>query len=608
MAARSLFGKFVVAALSLCLVTAGGVGVALTSGLVTVGQPTVESVRTDWRTVNAETTGIGTEITLDNPNPVGVPGVIDVRYEIGMNDVTVAEGASENVGLPAGRSTIAISTEMDNRKIPAWWASHINNGERTTVSVRPTVSLPPFSRDLPAQTRTFSTDILAAFESNETRTMTAGNRTVLRVTKTEAAWGKATETETPLTVTATVENPTSGEVLFSQLGYSVTMNNVTVAEGTTDGEVRIGPGETTSFGIDSTFDNGKLPAWWVSHVKNGEKTTMDVEFYALVREDGKTERVALPFLSERAVFTTDVLGGGRTTTKTVPLDSGASFRPPQLRSVESEWVVPETGNTGIRTRAVVTNPNEPGSVFAEHLSVDARYRVLMNDQPLVEGATTRKIGPGRTELELSGEITDREIQRWWVSHVNNGERTARVVERDVTVDAGFARLPVGGAAERGTVTTDMLGPVDPNATMALSVAGERIGSVSNTRAEWGRATMAETPIRSSATIRNDRGESVRITEIGYRVTMNDVVLSDESKPKSVEIAPNSETTIRDTVPLDNSKLGAWWKTHLRRGEESTLGVSYYVVVEYRGHSERVELDALNYEKTVTTDVLGNETA
>ncbi len=154
----------------------------------------------------------------------------------------------------------------------------------------------------------------------------------------------------------------------------------------------------------------------------------------------------------------------------------------------------------------------------------------------------------------------------------------------------------------------MLGPVDPNATMEFSVAGQQVGSVSNTRAEWGEATMVETPIESSATVRNDRGDSIRITEIGYRVTMNDIVLSDESKAKSIEVAPHSERTIRDTVPLDNLKLGAWWKTHLRRGEESTLAVSYYVVVEYRGYTERIELGALNYEKTVTTDVLGNETA
>ncbi|EFW93959.1 hypothetical protein ZOD2009_02410 [Haladaptatus paucihalophilus DX253] len=608
MAVRSLIGKLVVAVLTLFVVTAGGVGVALTSGIVTVGQPTVENVQTDWGAVTAKTTEIRTDIAVNNPSSVGVPKVADLDYEVGMNEVTVATGTVENLGLPSGQSTVSMTTRMDNRKIPAWWATHINNGEKTTVSIRPSISVPMFSKDLPAEKRAFETDLLSAFDSSKARTMTAGNREILRVTKTEASWGHATTETTPLNVNATVENPTSGEVVFSELGYTITMNNVTVADGTTDGEVHVEPGRTTSFGIDSTFDNGKLPEWWQSHIEHGEKTTMDVQFYAVVHENGTTRKVGLPFMSKRIVFTTDVLGGGKTTTKVVPRNEAQSFAPPELQSVQSEWVVPDEGNTGVRTHATVTNPNEPGSVFAEHLSVDAKYRVLMNDVPLVDGKTTRDIGPGKTEINLTGEITDEKIQRWWATHVNNGEKTDRVVERDVTVDAGFARLPVGGKADRGTIRTDMLGPVDSESSQTFSVAGRPIGRIEDIRADWGHATMDETPIEASATVKNDRSESVRVVEIGSRITMNGIVLSDESTAKNVEISPHSETTIQDTVALDNAKLGPWWKTHLRRGEESTLEVSYYVVVEYRGHTQRIALDSLNYRKTVRTNVLGNASA
>lgn len=133
------------------------------------------------------------------------------------------------------------------------------------------------------------------------------------------------------TTEISLDNPNSvGVPGAMDVRYETGMNDVTVAKGTTDGEMQVKPGETTLFGISSTFDNGKFPAWWVRHVKNGEKMTMDVEFYAFVREDGKTEKVALPFLSERAVFTTDVLGGGETTTKTMPRNAAVSFIPPKL--------------------------------------------------------------------------------------------------------------------------------------------------------------------------------------------------------------------------------------------------------------------------------------
>lgn len=608
MAIRSLLGKLLVGVMTVLLVSAGGLGVALTSGIVTVGQPSVDNVDAAWGGVSAKTTEIRTNIDVNNPSSVGMPGVADLDYRVDMNDVTVANGKKENIGLPSGRSTISMTTRMDNRKIPAWWASHINNGEKTTVSISPTVSVPLYSKRLPAQKRTFRTDLLSAFDSNETQTMTAGNREILRVTKTNASWGHATTERTPLSVNATVENPTSGEVVFSQLGYTITMNDVTVANGTTDGEVHMKPGKTTTFGIDSTFDNGKLPEWWESHVENGEKTTMDVQFYAVMHDDGTTQNVDLPFLSKRIVFTTDVLGGGKTTTKVVPRDGNSSFAPPELESVESNWIVPETGDTGVRTRATVVNPNEPDSVFAKHLSVDARYRVSMNDIPLVEGETTRRIDAGKTRLDLTGRITDETIQRWWVSHVNNGERTDRVIERNVTVDAGFARLPVGGKADRGTITTDMLGPVDSASSQSFSVAGREIGRISDVQANWGNATMEKTPIDASATVENDRSQSIRIVEVGSRVTMNGIVLSDESRQKSVDVGPHSEATIQDTMNLDNSKLGPWWKTHLRNGEKSTLEVSYYVVVEYHGYTERIDLNSLNYRKTVTTNILGNSTA
>ncbi len=604
---RSLLGKLVVGLLTILVITGGGLGIALTSGIVTVGQPTVNNVNATWGSVSPKTTEIRTDIDVNNPSSVGMPGVVDLGYQVGMNDVTVANGKKHNIGLPSGESTISMTTLMDNQKIPAWWASHINNGEKTTVTIVPTVSLPLFSKKLPPQKRTFHTNLLSAFNSNETQTMTAGDKKILRVTKTSASWGHATTKQTPLYVNATVENPTNGQVVFSQLGYSITMNNVTVANGTTDGVVHIKPGKKTTFGIDSTFDNSKLPQWWETHVKNGEKTTMDVQFYAVMHDNGKTKKVNLPFMSKRVVFTTDVLGGGKSTTKVVPRHEKASFVAPKLKSVKSHWVVPEKGNTGVQTRATVVNPNKPGSAFAKHLSVDAKYRVLMNGIPLTNAETNRKIGPGKTNFDITGEITDKEIQRWWVSHVNNGEKTNRVIERNVTVDAGFVKLPAGGKTDRGTITTDMLGPVDSTASQSFSVDGRKVGRIHDTQAKWGHATMAKTPIKASGAVENDRSQSIRIVETGSRVTMNGIVLSDESKQKSIEVSPHSETTVRDTITLDNSKLGAWWKTHLQRGEKSTLKVSYYVVVEYHGHTERINLDSLNYQKTVTTNILGNKT-
>ncbi|WP_327053197.1 LEA type 2 family protein [Halomicrococcus gelatinilyticus] len=603
---NSLLGKILVAIVSLLVVAAGGIGVALASGVVTVQQPTVESTSTEWGTVNEDRTEIRTEVVVDNPNSFRVPGVVDMGYEIGMNDVVVGEGTKSGVGLGTGRSTVSLSPTIDNDKIPAWWATHVNNGEQTTLSVTPSVGVPFYSTSLPAQEQSFSTDLLSAFDSSEPRSLTVDGRTILTATKTEASWGEATEEKTPIAFDATVENPGSGTVEFSKLGYSITMNDVEVANGTTDGTVTIGPESTETIEIDSAMDNGKLPAWWASHVDNDETTTMDVQFYALMQDDGETERVPLSFLSKRVVFTTDVLGGGETQTKVVETPNGSAFQAPTVGSVTSEWVVPDQGDTRVRTTAVVDNPNDADAAFADDLSFRTNYSVQMNDVSLVDTTVSKAIAPGHNELSFSAAITGREVQSWWVSHVNNDEVSQRVVEREVTIDTGFARLPLNRPAERGQFTTDMLAPIDESSTQEISLAGRRVGSVSDMGAEWGEATMPETPIETSATVTNDRGDSFDITEVGYTVKMNDVVLADESKDKSVTVSAHSSKTVEDTIVLDNTKLGDWWKTHVQNDERSTLSVSYYVVVEYRGQTQRIELDSLNYEKQVETDVLGQD--
>jgi LEA14-like dessication related protein len=603
---NSLLGKIVVAIVSLLVVTAGGIGVALASGIVTVQQPTVESTSTEWGTVNEDRTEIRTEVVVDNPNSFGVPGVVDMGYEIGMNDVVVGEGTKSGVGLGTGRSTVSLTPTIDNGKIPAWWATHINNGEQTTLSVTPSVGVPLYSTSLPAQEQSFSTDLLSAFDSSEPRSLTVDGRTILTARKTEASWGKATEEKTPIAFDATVENPGSGTVEFSKLGYSITMNDVEVANGTTDGKVTIAPESTETISIDSAMDNGKLPAWWASHVDDDETTTMDVQFYAVMQDDGETERVPLSFLSKRVVFTTDVLGGGETKTKVVETPNGSAFKAPTVDSVTSEWVVPDQGDTRVRTTAVVDNPNDADAAFADDLSFQTNYSVRMNDVSLVDTTVSKAIAPGRNELSFDAAITDREVQSWWVSHVNNDEVSQRVVEREVTIDTGFARLPLNRPAERGQFTTDMLAPIDESSTQEISLVGRRIGSVSDMGAEWGEATMPETPIETAATVTNDRSEAFDITEVGYTVKMNDVVLADESKDKSVTVSGQSSKTVEDTIVLDNAKLGDWWKTHVENDERSTLSVSYYVVVEYRGQTQRIELDSLNYEKQVKTDVLGQD--
>ncbi|WP_128476666.1 LEA type 2 family protein [Halorussus pelagicus] len=585
------------------VVSAAGVGAAISTGVVSTQPPTVESIDNEWGEISEERTGIETNIVVDNPNEIGVPGVAGVSYDVSMNDVTMVSGKSGSLSLSPGRNEMTLRTHIDNDKIPAWWASHINNGEATTLSVEPSVNAAFLSTGLPAQERTFETDMLSSFESDTGQSVEVNGRTVLAVEKTSASWGTATENETPLRFAGTVRNPNGAPVEFSKIGYEVSMNDVTVAEDTTGQPVEIAPNSTGTIRVNSSLDNRKLDEWWVSHLRNDETTRLNVSVFAVSETDSGTERVPLPFLSEQVEFETDILAGGQATTNPVESDEGFGFEPPRISSVERDWSATDSG-TRFSTNVVVENPNDADSALGE-VTLDADYRVRMNDVTLVEDGAETTLTSGANDFEFAGDVSDRTIKRWWVSHVENGERTALTTAGGATADLGFARLPVPLPGENRTFETDMLGGLSET-DQTVSVRGRTMARLHDMNSTWGEATTDRTEMLVSGNVTNERSQSLTVETFGYEVRANDVVLADDETRVGTTIPGQTTRSIETAGYLDNDRIPDWWVSHLDRGEMTELSVSYYVVVEYRGQQFTVELDEMSYTNTVETNAFGDE--
>jgi LEA14-like dessication related protein len=595
-------GKVAAVVLAGLVVSAAGVGAALSTGVVSLEPPTVESVENEWGEVTDERTGIDTHVAVNNPNGVGIPGVASVSYDVAMNDVTVASGSSGGLSLSPGTNEVTLQTHIDNEKIPAWWATHVNNGEQTTVSVQPSIDAAFVSKSLPSQDRTFETDILSSFNSDESRSMEVGGRTLLTVEQTRASWGEATEEETPLRFSGTVSNPNDAPIVFSKIGYAVTMNDVTVAEGTTDEGVHIGAGATETIHVNSTFDNGKLDEWWVSHLRNDENTTLDVQMFAVVETDDGTQRVPLPFLSERVIFETDILGGGEATTREAEADD-AAFEPPTVESIERDWRSTDSG-TQFSTQVVVDNPNSADSTLGD-VSLNASYRVALNDVTLLEDSQQAELQPGRNELGFEGDVDDQTIQKWWISHVENGEKTTLTTESRVYADLGFVEAPVTLPGQNRTFETDMLSGF-AETEQEVEVQGRTVATLHDMESNWGEPTMERTPMVVTGDVTNERARELTIVKFGYEVTMNDVVLADNETEVGTTIPGKSTRSIETTGYLDNGKIPAWWVSHLENGERSELSVTYYAIVEYDGNQYKVSLDSMSYNETIETNAFGAE--
>lgn len=282
------------------LLLGGIVALVVLVGLLFVlgvlGVPDAGLEDNDWGEVDDERIEVITTVWIDNPNPAGVGGDTDAEYDIELQGVRLAEGNGSGLGVPAGRSAHNLSTDLFYNRLPAWWASHLNNDEVSDLRVNATAhtSVGPLSGS-PSGTYedTIDTDIEGAldsgfseFEGNYTGPVgdaVVGGELVepgIEIESVDTRWGTVTEAETEILVEMDIHNPNAYPIPTPAFTGSLALNDIDVADWQA-GEVElleagddalIAPQttETRTFVID--MDNVNVPEWFATHVERGEQT------------------------------------------------------------------------------------------------------------------------------------------------------------------------------------------------------------------------------------------------------------------------------------------------------------------------------------------------
>lgn len=300
--------KTIVTVIGLLGATVGG---AFAVGIL--GAPSVVGVENRFGEVSQETTPIRTDLFVNNPNPIGVQlGGTTVNYTVSMNDLAMANGSKEGLAITQGNTSLEFTTQMQNRKIPAWWVSHIKNGERTQLDIDARVhsSLLGQTATVP-HSQEIETDIISQFNSTETRPINANQPVVsdpvLYINRTAATWGPVTESETPIDMQFVMYNPKATPYTITEVGYEITMNDISVGGGATDDPYVIPGGTERTITATTAIRNAKLDDWWVSHLKNDQVTRLQIDFYAKVElPTGNTIRVPLEALTYTKQIETDI--------------------------------------------------------------------------------------------------------------------------------------------------------------------------------------------------------------------------------------------------------------------------------------------------------------
>jgi LEA14-like dessication related protein len=286
------------------------------AAVLSVDRPTVAGTESRFSGVNDSTTLVTTELRVTNPNPIPIElGNTTVNHSIRMNGIEMGTGSRDDIRAAPGTSTVNFTTAIDNRKIPAWWASHVKHGERTRVVTGAAVDVPVFGTARVSENRTLTTDITGALNTSEPRPINASlpfvDDPVLVVERTSATWGNVTRETTPLDIGLQVRNPTEIPIPVARIDYTLTMNGIPVGNGTTGEGTVLSPGSEQTITARAAIRNDELDDWWVSHIERGQRTDLGVSLTAVVELPGD-RTVELP-LDEF---------GGNTTIKTGIFDAG----------------------------------------------------------------------------------------------------------------------------------------------------------------------------------------------------------------------------------------------------------------------------------------------
>ncbi len=286
-------------------------------------------------------------------------------------------------------------------------------------------------------------------------------------------WGDTTEHHAEIHTAYWVENPypidlSTGKAL--RLNYSLTLNSVTLAEGSRE-RVDLPRGNTTQ--TQTTYlRTDRLSAWWVTYLRANE--TIHANAHGRVR-------ITTPFKN----WTYDRLSASHTQfenqepireslSRTAHRTEGTHTRTQQLRfgnfqrtvtvgadvqNANASWGRVDRNQTTVLFHFTIRNPSDTVPLVVEPMGL--RFHVDANDVRLFssESGVLTLESPNNEQLILPGETRDvtisitldnTKIDDWFTSHIQDGERSQLAVHLQLVVDPLGIDKPVRLPDEDGT--------------------------------------------------------------------------------------------------------------------------------------------------------------
>ncbi|MFC7199853.1 LEA type 2 family protein [Halospeciosus flavus] len=265
-------------------------------------------------------------------------------------------------------------------------------------------------------------------------------------------FGPVNETQTTIYTDLVVHNPNPVSVRLGGLtiDYTVSMNGIEMAHGTKEG-VKIGTGNST-VNLTTYLANEKIPEWWVSHVKNGENTTLTIDTAIHSGLLGRT----VHYSPAPQHISTNVIGQFESNeTREVDANTAVVSDPVlYVNRTDARWGDVTQSKTPIEMTFVMYNPKSYPITVSKF-----GYNITMNDVAMGSGTSEELVTiPPHTAkaVQTTTVIQNQHLDEWWVSHLERDQRTHLTIDFYAVVDAGPAgsiRVPVRGLTYEHLVET-----------------------------------------------------------------------------------------------------------------------------------------------------------
>lgn len=235
----------------------------------------------------------------------------------------------------------------------------------------------------------------------------------LEIESISNSWGEVSLDTTTINTEVLINDPDFSLVPF-KVNCDIYLNDIQMVSGIgKDLEItRCASGSLVRF--SSKIDNIDIIKWWVSHIKNKEKTKVKIEGKLIIPFE-KVD-IIYPF-SRESEFKTNILKGlnKRNLTTIRPLNY-------RIQTLESKWGDVSLSTTDIKHKVTIKNIG----IWAAQPITDIEYILLCNGIQMTKG----KVGlplvilPGqKRSARFTLKIPNQNIIKWWVSHLQNAEKS-----------------------------------------------------------------------------------------------------------------------------------------------------------------------------------------